>query len=156
MQNLEFENFEMEDKSENKISDEQRHVDYSLKIMSCLEAKVSDFNNGHEDSRINLEQLKTVFINAASNQSDKHSINEWSMARVNMFLSIKGGRKIAFAENIVVDHLSDASLLVIPEEEDFVQAKEDIKAHGLDFEIEIEYLYLEEEGKNETLDFNWE
>jgi hypothetical protein len=154
MKNLEFENFQMEENSDSQISDEQKYISYSLKIMSCLGAKMREYNKENENSRATLEQLKTVFINAAANNLSELSTNEWSMARVNMFLSIKGGRKIAYAEKVKAKDLSDASLLIVPEEEDFIQAKEDLKAYELDFEVGIDNLYLER--KSETMQLNWE
>ncbi len=153
MENLEFENFEMEENSESLISDEEKGIAYSLKIVGCLEEKLIKFNDEHQDDRVSIDQLKTVYLNAASNNLSEKGLNEWSMARVNMFLSIKAGRKIAFAEKLESCHLSDASLLIIPQEEDFIQAKKDVEDYGLDFEVNIDNLYLEKENEDE---FYWE
>ena len=156
---LEFENFEPENTPEESISGDQKYIDYSVKMVSYLEAKTEEHNNDEEKKYVNTSQLKRVFINAAKNFYKTDSgleIHEWSVARVNMFLAIKAGRKINYnTEDVRVKDLLDASSVIVPSNEDIEQAKKDIKAHdlGLNFES-IENLYIEDE-KN-TIEFDWE
>ena len=161
MTGLEFENFNNSEEPLTKEDlDSNLYIDYSIKLIDFLSAKTREHNNHDENKSVTLLQLKAVFSNAAelwNKQFDpKVKIQEWSVARVNMFLAIKAGRKIEYdIKNLSSKHILDASHIVIPIEEDYEQAKKDMETYNLDFDFEnIDNLYIKQE-KNNT-GYHWE
>jgi hypothetical protein len=158
---LEFENFGPEKTPEKPVSGDQKYIDYSIKVLAYLEAKVKNHNDDEDKKYVKISQLKNVFANAAKNfceaETFEFKIHEWSIARINMFLGIKAGGKINYSKKDVVkvkDFL-DVSSIIIPSEANIIQAKEDIKSYDLDLDFKsINNLYIEEEG--DTVQFIWE
>ena len=153
MGSLEFENFDMEKPALQEPSPEEvdPYIEYSLKVVDYLQAKLSEYNKKDEAKRTSLDQLKRVFINSAASyeKNKNYTINEYAFARVNMFLAIRAGRSISYdTKNVNPKSLLDASSIIVPIEEDYKKTKKDIVEYelGLDFEsINNLYIYTKED-----------
>ena len=160
MVSLEFENFNVEEPSNQEIPSDKTddlYIGYSLKVVDCLMAKLKAFNKEDQKTRISLDQVKKVFINSASSYSPNEdiTINEHALARVNMFLAIKSGRNINYDLKNTNIKLFDASSMIIPIEEDYIQAKKDVEEYELNLNFKsIDNLYIyTKEDKIKTI---WE
>jgi hypothetical protein len=158
MRTLEFENFDTGGNSdEDSPENSELYIEYSIKMVDFLKVKASEHNAQESNRRVSLDQLKEVFINSSSSyiKNEQTDINTHVLARVNMFLAIKAGRELKYDTNIKSKDLLDASVIIVPTEQDYIQAEKDIKEHNLDLDYQsIDNLYINTE--NEELDFNWE
>ena len=134
-------------------SQEDVYVSYSIKVMVALEDKQKKHNE-RNNSKVNLSKLKTVFKAAGKKYipNPEVDINAWCMARVNMYLEmVKGAKSYKKVEKQIFVDSRDLDLTesFIPTEECFSTAEEDIKNHDLDFDfIDINNLYLIEKTQN--------
>jgi len=167
MDKLEFENFEnerpsiasQEDKTDDSLSQADA-IDLSNRIIVALRNKVIEFNKANPKKRVILSQLKEVYRRGATmRSSDPNSMSiapdlgnaVWAMARVNMFLRMKYGDKVAMANKgkaaVRKGSYIDVSANWDPSEEDLLQAKKDMEEHRLFNFDDISELYLEEYQK---------
>ncbi len=157
MRMLEFENFDMGgNQNENPLDDTQLYIDYSIKVVDYLKAK-SEATSDDEKGRVSLDQLKKVFVNSAASyrEDSEVDINYFVLARINMYLAVKSGRELTYDKDIKLKDFLDASSIIIPTEQDFIQAKEDMEKYGLDLNYNsIDNLYIY--TKNDKLHFDWE
>ena len=98
MENLKKENIEnIEQHDPSKEKDDA--AEFSLKLIGALEEKFKTHNKENPNSKSTLQQLKKVYIQGANQfkvAKDPHgSLNLWGLARVNMYLGYKSGRKIS-------------------------------------------------------------
>ena len=133
-------------------------IDFSKKVIEALKNKAKEHNSKNK-KKVTLGQLKKVYRRGAGAFSSSHrpgkTRGQWAMARVNMFLKMVSGKPVkdayrkadsdiakAFSNNYIIE----ASLE--PDDEDFIQADEDIKNYNLgDFDfISADELYLDDEG----------
>ena len=133
-------------------------IDFSKKVIETLKNKAKEHNSKNK-KKVTLGQLKKVYRRGAGAFSSSHrpgkTRGQWAMARVNMFLKMVSGKPVkdayrkadsdiakAFSNNYIIE----ASLE--PDDEDFIQADEDIKNYNLgDFDfISADELYLDDEG----------
>lgn len=160
MRELEFESFEvsgLEAQKTNKqesvepISEDQQvlAIAFSNKVICALQAKEKLFNKETVGKRVTIETLKKVYYESAKvYPSEVENLGEWAMAKVNFFLRLKAGlihySSLKSSKNTTTNSLLDATVAWGPEEEDFEQAKKDIKEHDLNYNFaSIDDLYLE-------------
>ena len=176
MENLEFENFEVNasDQSDQEHIDDVRSsedeaIKFSSTVVTALEQKVKEHNENC-NSKVNTVQLKKVYRRGAETPHKEKGL--CAMARVNMFLRMKRDGKITYqdpavmTENVQIKELvfeSKAKIQVNsfvdvtenlrPIDDDFIQASEDIKAFELNYNFkDINELYLDD---YEKLDIIW-
>lgn len=132
-------------------------IEFSKKIIEALKNKVKEHNSKNK-KKVTLGQLKKVFRRGAGAFSSSHrpgkTRGQWAMARVNMFLRMVSGQPVkdsyrkadsdiarASSNDYIVEATFEAN------DEDFIQADEDIKNYDLnDFDFDsAEELYLEDE-----------
>jgi len=132
-------------------------VNFSVKVIEALEKKMRD-HNGASSNKVSLKQLKKVYRRAAGNIfADVPEVNDdkgkWAMARVNMYLRILNGEPLPRETHASIDFTlgdKDIDLIdaVIPTEEDFLKASEDIEKFDLNYKFNnINDLYLDDEDK---------
>jgi len=160
MHELEFESFEVsglksgntnKEESVESISGDQQvlAIAFSNKVIKALEIKEKQFNKETPNKRVTLETLKKVYCESAKLYPSKiENLGEWAMAKVNFFLRLKAGlihfSSLKDSKKITTDSLLDATTAWTPEEEDFEQAKKDVKEHDLNYNFaSIDDLYLE-------------
>ena len=144
------------------------NIDFSNKIVGILDGKCENHNKAYE-RKVTLSQLKDVYRGTWGFEAlgDDCSVNKLALARVNMFLKIVGERKIASTYNRVGQNLINASLEderdldmspnFYPDEEDFISAENDIRAHSLnDYDFsDVNSLYLETEEEIKAQNTDW-
>lgn len=138
------------------LSEDEEAVKFSVKVIEALSDKVKAHNSGCQ-RKVTLNALKKVYRRAAGNvyavpyQLETKN-GEWAMARVNVFLRLLSGDQLplpsdvstTIASSSVVTEI-DATEQWLPEEQDFIHAREDIKRYNLDFNFKnINQLYLED------------
>ena len=134
-------------------------IEFSKKVIEALKNKVKE-HNSKSKKKVTLGQLKKVFRRGAGAFSSSHrpgqSRASWAMARVNMFLKMVRGGKVKdsyrkadsdIARASKNDYIIEANL--DPDDEDFLQADEDIKNYNLgDFDfVSADELYLDDEDE---------
>ena len=132
-------------------------IEFSKKVIEALKNKVKE-HNAKYSKKVTLGQLKKVFRRGAGAFSSSHRPGQsrvsWSMARVNMFLKMVRGGKVKdsyrkadsdIAKASTNNYIIEANL--DPDDEDFLQADEDIKNYNLgDFDfVSADELYLDDE-----------
>tara|TARA_Y100000004_G_scaffold189560_1_gene245354 strand:+ start:444 stop:917 length:474 start_codon:yes stop_codon:yes gene_type:complete len=135
---------------------------FSSKLIGVLKAKVRSHNkNCPPDKKVSLSQLKQVYSNSAQYYDYAgYSRSEWCLARVNTFLqsllgnapSIMKGREeetlggLKFKSKIIEANAElDCSRDWIPSQQDFTQAKQEIKDNELFYNFsDVSELYLED------------
>ena len=138
-------------------------VAFSSKIMKALSNKVKDINK-KSLGRLTTDQLRQVYRNGAEifsstdvwkNQFPEKDAGQWAMARVNMFLRMKSGdKRQGKKQRVSANKFLDISASWCPIDEDFAQAREDIKEYDLQEKFEdVNELYLD--GYKKEM-FNWE
>jgi len=160
MRELEFESFEVsgpEAEDTNKqesvepiLEDQQvLAIAFSNKVICALQAKEKLFNKETPGKRVNIETLKKVYYESAKAKPEgSEDLGLWAMAKVNFFLRLKSGEidysSLKSSKKITTNHLLDATVEWRPEEEDFDQAKKDVKEYDLNYNFaSIDDLYLE-------------
>ena len=81
-----FPSQEEQGKSE-ALKEQESAIDYSNKLMDFLVGKVSEHNKSCK-SRININQLKDIFIDAFGSCPDENKLS-CAIGKVNIFLEIK-------------------------------------------------------------------
>jgi hypothetical protein len=160
MRELEFESFEVSEPDGVEETSKQESVEprsenqqvlaiaFSNKVINALTAKEKVFNKETPNKRVNIETLKKVYYDSAkATPSDVENLGLWAMAKVNFFLRLKAG-EVKFSSlkspKNVTSSLLDATTEWIPGEDDFIQAKKDIKEHDLNYNFtSIDDLYIE-------------
>ena len=150
----------MSDKKEEDIV-----IEFSARLAETFRKKVREHNSSHPN-KVSLAQVAKVYKHGAKDfGSDKGldlSINEWSIARVNMFLRMKQGKvannksqtkeapKQAMSALIFetpsikrVNSFLDLTKNWTPSEEDFELARADVKENQLNYDFKsTEEIYL--------------
>ena len=143
-------------------------IDFSNKIVGILESKCKGHNENYS-RKATLSQLKDVYIGTWDLEvlGNDCSVNKLALARVNMFLKIVGERKITNSYRGADQNLINASLdddrdldmspNFYPDEEDFILAENDIKAHSLnDYDFsDVNDMYLETEEQMKAQRTDW-
>jgi hypothetical protein len=130
-------------------------VNFSVKVIEALEKKMREHNSA-SSNKVSLKQLKKVYRRAAGNvfadvPEVRDNKGKWAMARVNMYLRILNGEPLPRETCATVNFNygeKDIDLIdaVIPAEQDFLKASEDIERFNLDYNFEsISDLYLDDE-----------
>lgn len=159
---------------DNPLEREDNAVDFSIKLVTALEDKFKAHNKENPNSKATLQQLKKVYIHGAHNFKDTGgsdgSLNLWGLARVNMYLGYKSGKKISIhckqptssemsgltfeiEEKTSVGNFLDLATGWFPSEEDYEMAKEDISKYNLNYSFSsLDDIYLE----YKQVSFKWE
>jgi hypothetical protein len=140
-------------------------IEFSKKVIEGLKNKVKEHNSKNK-KKVTLSQLKKVYRRGAGAFSSSHrpgkTRGQWAMARVNMFLRMVSGKPVKDAYRKADSDIARAALNDYtieanfePNDEDFDQADEDIKAFDLnDFDFNsAEELYLDDEKDNIVLTY---
>jgi hypothetical protein len=150
----------MSDKKEEDIV-----IEFSARLAETFKEKVKKHNGSHLN-KVSLAQVIKVYKHGAKTFSSSNesapSINEWSIARVNMFLRMKQGEvttnnksqaevsKEAMSALVFetpsikrVNSFLDLTKNWTPSEEDFALAQDDVKKNRLDYNFKTtEEIYL--------------
>jgi hypothetical protein len=141
-------------KSLERLQDDEA-VNFSVRVIEALEKKMRE-HNAASSNKVSLKQLKKVYRRAAGNvfaevpEADG-SKGKWAMARVNMYLRILNGEPLPRETYSSVDFDfvgKDIDLIdtVIPTQEDFLRASQDIEKFDLNYEFNnVNDLYLDNE-----------
>lgn len=131
-------------------------IEFSKKVVLALKNKAKEHNSKNK-KKVTLGQLKKVYRRGAGAFSSSHrpgkTRGQWAMARVNMFLKMVSGKPVKDAYRKADSDIAKASCnnYIIeanlePDDEDFIQADEDIKQYNLDFDFSnADELYLDDE-----------
>ena len=153
-------------------------IAFSAKIVGMLREKMKKHNKANPNKKVTLSELKKVYTSGATSFSTSsypdNTRGEVSLARVNMFLSIKN-QKDAYKNDLT--HLSQASFShmtglqleeeeqenktifdvtdnLTPSKQDFALATEDIHNNNLDYDFQdVHELYLDD---YKPVGFLWE
>jgi hypothetical protein len=132
-----------------KKKSSEKSLDFSKKIIATLEDKVN-LHNKDNNKQLKLIDLKRAYKNGFNESKD---LNKETLAHVNMTLRISRGE----ISDIIGNFKSSSFEIVgsqfvvkgdlVPNENDYQQAEEDIKNYNLeDFDFKShEELYLEDE-----------
>jgi hypothetical protein len=132
-----------------KKKSSEKSLDFSKKIIATLEDKVN-LHNKDNNKQLKLIDLKRAYKNGFNESKD---LNKETLAHVNMTLRISRGE----ISDIISNFKSSSFEIVgsqfvvkgdlVPNENDYKQAEEDIKNYNLeDFDFKNhEELYLEDE-----------
>ncbi len=144
-----------------QISNDELAVTFSSNLIGTLRSIVRSHNKDNPDYKVNFNQLKEVYINAADNYNYAgYSRGHWALARVNMFLRVScgeipeyiksketkelGGLKFE-AKIIASKEEHDISRNWIPSQEDFTKSLNQIKNNKLTYDFaSVKELYLED------------
>ena len=166
MRDLEFEisgqSFpeEMVDEKSDIPSQEEEVIRFSSNVIEALRNKVKHFNEHNQPSRVNINQLRDVYLNGANifcesdhwqEQFPEKTCGDWGMSKVNMFLRMKGGdNRRGKSDRINISKFIDIGAAWCPIQEDFDQTKEDVAKYKLNYNFKnSEELYLESYTKIE-------
>ena len=143
-----------------KDGSEEKAIEFSKKVLAFLEEEVKNFNSKN-DKRIKLSQARKMYCLGARLQSEnkEHTINEWGLARVNLFLRIIAGNieelNLDISKKTSYNKLMDITDHLIPSTDDLLKAKQDSIDHDLDYHYEdIEELYIEEPSGSYYIDYS--
>tara|TARA_Y100000592_G_scaffold89260_1_gene146269 strand:+ start:15673 stop:16155 length:483 start_codon:yes stop_codon:yes gene_type:complete len=138
-------------------------VDLSAKLITLFSKKSRAHNKSNPDSKVSAKELKSVFINASSNENCfiGYTKLQWSVARVNTFLRVLSGDipelikerqhtslgGLIFESKIIKEQKEhDISENWAPSSEDLALAKKEIEENELNYNFkDINELYLKEE-----------
>ena len=173
MENLKKENIGYVEQ-DNPPEGEDNAVDFSIKLITALKEKLKTHNKENPNSKTTLQQLKKVYIRGAYNFQDAGdsdgSLNLWGLARVNMYLGYKSGKRISVdpeqqvlsvmkgltfevEEKIPVGKILDLTAEWFPSGEDYKMAEEDISKYNLNYSFSsLDDIYLE----YKQVSFKWE
>ena len=140
-----------------KKKNSEKSLEFSKKIIAALEDKVN-FHNKDNTKQIKLIDLKRAYKNGFNGNQD---LNKETLAHVNMMLRISRGEIGEIISNFKSSsfEIVGSQFLVkgdlIPNENDYKQAEEDIKNYNLeDFDFKSsEELYLEDEEDRVIFDY---
>ena len=132
-----------------KKKNSEKSLDFSKKIIAALEDKISTHNKDN-NKQLKLIDLKRAYKNGFNESKD---LNKETLAHVNMTLRISRGEISDIISNFKSSsfEIVGSQLVVkgdlVPNENDYQQAEEDIKNYNLeDFDFKNhEELYLEDE-----------
>jgi len=174
MENLKKENLENGER-DNPTKGGDNAVDFSIKLITALEDKFKTHNEENPNSKATLQQLKKVYIQGAykfqATGDLNESLNLWGLARVNMYLGYKSGKKISInpekatspaikglifevdRREASVSNFLDLTAEWCPSSEDYKMAEEDISKYDLNYSFSsLDDIYLE----YEQVSFEWE
>ena len=175
MDKLEFENFEVnlasDQNDQGKVDDvhtsEEEAIQFSSNVIIALEQKAKEHNQECK-SKVTVQQLKKVYRTGALTQAEEKGLH--ALARVNMFLRMKRDGKVVyqqasamneqieikeltFQNRVKVDSFVDLTQSLIPIDDDFIKATEEIESFGLTYKFQdVNELYLDD---YEKLDIIW-
>lgn len=134
-------------------------ITFSEKVIKALKNKVSKHNEKYPSKKVTLSQLKKVYRRGAGAFSSSHrpgmTRGGWAMARVNMFLKMRSGKKVkdsyrAADQDIARGHEEDNFDISV---EDYIEAQIDLDNYDLDEEFDPDiFPEIEEEGYEEYID----
>jgi hypothetical protein len=152
-----------------KTKEEDAVIEFSARLAETFREKVKR-HNGSYPNKVSLGQVVKVFRHGAESFVSEAvvdlNINEWSMARVNMFLRMKQGKvsrnkiqteapkEVSMSALIFetpsikrVDSFLDLTKNWTPNDEDFELAKTDAKNNQLNYNFKtVEEIYLTDES----------
>lgn len=144
--------------------EEEAVIEFSARLADVFREKVQQHNSSNSN-KVTLNQVIKVYRHgaeafAACKESDL-TINEWSIARVNMYLRVKRGEVVNSKPNATASKDQMSSLVFetssikrvnsfldltanwTPAEADFELATADVKNNQLDYNFEsVEEIYL--------------
>jgi len=151
-----------EEKSEETSSkNEDDAIVFSCKVVDLLKAKMKNHNKAFPKAKVALSDLKTVYRHGATMSEGSETLGEKALARVNLYMRMKIGHSEAGFKNLLsqvdlkdsLNYLKNSSIDIsnslLPSEEDFLLAKEEIKEWDLDYDFkDINELYLDNYEKD--------
>lgn len=158
------------DEGPEKVNETTLAIAFSSKVVQALKAKVKAYNKDNPSKRVTTAQLKKVYRSGANaffqDCQPEMTRGNWAMARVNMFLRMKGGSEtedsykktdqdpvsidfsdLKFEEEIKATNSSifDLTDQLNPSSEDMDQSKIDADLYKLDYDFQnIDELYLDD------------
>lgn len=131
-------------------SEQKQAIDFSNKVVEILQSKLKEFNSKHE-KRIRISQAKEIYcLGARLRPSDSEfTMNEWALARVNLFFQISSGNieevNLDISKKTSYNKLMDITNIIVPSNEDLHKAKLEAQDYDMDYPYDnIEDLYIEE------------
>ena len=144
--------------------EEEAVIEFSIRLADVFKGKVKAHNDSCSN-KVTLNQVIKVYkhgaVNFAAAKDSDLKINEWSMARVNMYLRMKKGEVVNNKSNTQASKDKMSSLVFetssikrvnsfldlttnwTPAEEDFELAKADVEGNQLDYNFKsVEEIYL--------------
>ena len=171
-----------EEKNERKqISSQERAVLYSNNLLKAFDLKAETFNSSHEQ-KVTPSQIKSIYLNAVSEETNPQVKNLYAFARINLFFDMIIGEEAFVTGQCAQEDMKDTEVSELqfefvdlksankPQsiktaidffednfiaEKHFSKAKEDLIEFDIDFEFfnAEEDLFLSEKDKNNYL---WE
>ena len=142
-----------------KVPSGDEAIEFSKKLLGFLDERIKKFNSENE-KKVRLSQARKMYCLGTRLKcgNPDHTINEWGLARVNLFLRIISGNieelNLDISKKTSYNKLMDITDHLIPTPEDFQQAKGDSRDHELDYPYEdIEELYIEEKPISFHIDY---
>lgn len=161
---------ESPDKNSEEANNAALAIAFSSKVVQALKAKARAHNKDNPSRRVTTAQLKKVYRSGANAFSQdcqpEMARGNWAMARVNMFLRMKGDSEaeesykkadqdsisinfsdLKFEEEIEVANSSifDLTDQLNPSSEDVSQSNIDVDLYKLDYDFQnIDELYLDD------------
>ena len=134
-------------------------ISFSEKVIEALKNKVKKHNEKYPSKKVTLSQLKKVYRRGAGAFSASHrpgmTRGGWAMARVNMFLKMRSGKKVkdsyrAADQDIAKGHEEDSFDVTV---EDYFEAQLDLEKYDLDEDFDADiFPEIEYEGYEEYID----
>lgn len=149
----------------NDKKEEEAVIEFSARLAESFKGKVKEHNNSYPN-KVSLAQVIKVYRHGAAtfgtNNEPDLNINEWSMARVNMFLRMKQGKVVSSKSQAKaaketmsalvfetpssikrVNSFLDLTKNWTPAEEDFELARGDVQKNQLNYNFKsTEEIYL--------------
>ena len=144
--------------------EEEAVIEFSIRLADVFREKVKA-NNHYCSNKVTLSQVIKVYRHGAESFRPEKvldlSINEWSLARVNMYLRMKKGEVVSNESSVKASKDQMSSLVFesssikrvnsfldlttnwTPADTDFELAKADVKENQLDYNFKsVEEIYL--------------
>ena len=135
------------------IASQEAAIQFSNQVTEALKNKVKEHNEKYS-KKVTLSQLKKVYRRGAGAFSSSHrpgkTRGQWAMARVNMFLKMLRGGKVKESYKQADKDVAKASSIDLfdnyeYDEAELQEAMQDAIAFDINYDFELEDVYLEEE-----------
>jgi len=121
-----------------KVKSQEDSVKWSMELQKTLDKKVQKTGHTYDDVRKEFTTGSNQFVSAIyPNLTRTH----WGLAKVNMFIRASG--------------LDRDGLLIIPEEQDILEAQKDVEENGLFFDFDTpDELFLDKNIEVSVINFD--
>ena len=156
-----FSSEDTEEKTEETSSNnEDAAILFSSKVVGLLKEKMKEHNRNHPEAKVSLSDLKSVYRRGAETNDRTKPLGLRALARVGMYLRMKigyseeGFRDLLFQVELKdsLDYMKQSSIDIsdslLPHEEDFLLAQEEIEKNELNYDFNnVNELYLDDYEK---------